>query len=711
MLASVLVAAPAVAADPKADYTASFDACMDVPSSGFEDVSAGHANAGDIDCIAYYGITKGTSATTYSPLMSVNREHMALFLTRLAGLVGIEMASDPSDPGFTDVGDLSDESQNAIAQLADLGITKGTSDTTYSPADPVKRGHMALFIQRLMNKMSPIADGSTPYGNIPKDVKATDAKPVASPYTDLGRATKDAYDAITQLYELGVASGVSGTSFSPESNITRAAMAGFMAGVLDHSNARPAGLSIQADKVSDYGAITDAVIVVSYRSDDFAPVEGQAVDLFRGAGADRGLEDDGKCITTGGNAATVVEGGALCEQDANDATTDESGNFFITDGMADAGGTNVYYAWTGKSGDKFDADDVDEKTVSITAKLDTTALHVSSEISDNAATTDYDSDADGATENTALEDADTADDEPRVDLDVTKSVEFIVQLRDTNGEDVARADQSISVTVVMAGSTTSTNTYKVKTDANGKITYTINAPTDRADTGSNIADDRRLDTVTFTLDSIIETRKVLWLEDDPVRTSAKATVSKAYTVISGGNARVTATVTIYDQYGNLHRVAGQKVSFTVPSGATAVERGAAGGRATYTGTDASPTAGNAITWTATVVDDEDATTTEPAVDATGAGVTPVNEATDDSRAAGLTVSAIYAKEDKFRTSGTLYTYDSDDTFLQGGARVSMDKFEVLLGKNITGTPSTAAVVTVVLYDDDGGSIFDVTTPA
>lgn len=371
----------------------------------------------------------------------------------------------------------------------------------------------------------------------------------------------------------------------------------------------------------------------------------------------------------------------------------------------------MYYAWTGKSGDKFDADDVDEKTVSITAKLDTTALHVSSEISDNAATTDYDSDADGATENTALEDADTDNDEPRVDLDVTKSVKFTVQLRDTNGEDVARADQSISVTVVMAGSTTSTNTYKVKTDANGKITYTINAPTDRADTGINIADDRRLDTVTFTLDSIMETRKVLWLEDDPVRTSAKATVSKAYTVISGGNARVTATVTIYDQYGNLHRVAGQKVSFTVPSGATAVERGAAGGRATYTGTDASPTAGDAITWTATVVDDEDATTTEPAVDATGAGVTPVNEATDDSRAAGLTVSAIYAKEDKFRTSGTLYTYDSDDTFLQGGARVSMDKFEVLLGKNITGTPSTAAVVTVVLYDDDGGSIFDVTTPA
>ena len=82
--------------------------------------------------------------------MSVTREHMALFLTRLAGLVGID-GFDPDDPGFTDTGDLSEKSQTAIAQLADLGITKGTSDTTYSPGASVTRGQMALFIARLMN--------------------------------------------------------------------------------------------------------------------------------------------------------------------------------------------------------------------------------------------------------------------------------------------------------------------------------------------------------------------------------------------------------------------------------------------------------------------------------------------------------------------------------------------------------------------------------
>ena len=108
LLASVLVAVPAVAADPEPDYGATFDACDMAPDSDFEDVPASHANAGDINCIAYYGITKGTSATTYSPLMSVTREHMALFLMRLAALVGIDVNDDPDDPGFTDTGDLSE---------------------------------------------------------------------------------------------------------------------------------------------------------------------------------------------------------------------------------------------------------------------------------------------------------------------------------------------------------------------------------------------------------------------------------------------------------------------------------------------------------------------------------------------------------------------------------------------------------------------------
>ena len=180
MLASVLVAAPAVAADdPEPNYEATFDACGDAPSAGFTDVPSGHANASDIDCIAYFGVTKGTSATTYSPLMSVTREHMALFLIRLAGLVGIDVP-DAGDTGFTDTADLSAKSQAAISQLRQLGITQGTSATTYGPADSVTRGQMALFIARLMNAMTPLTDGDPSlddtvfYGYTPEMVAANE---------------------------------------------------------------------------------------------------------------------------------------------------------------------------------------------------------------------------------------------------------------------------------------------------------------------------------------------------------------------------------------------------------------------------------------------------------------------------------------------------------------------------------------------------------
>ena len=71
LLASLLVAAPGPikAQDPEPDYLATFEACPEdvIPDADFSDVSSRHENAQDIDCIAYYGITKGTSPTTYSP--------------------------------------------------------------------------------------------------------------------------------------------------------------------------------------------------------------------------------------------------------------------------------------------------------------------------------------------------------------------------------------------------------------------------------------------------------------------------------------------------------------------------------------------------------------------------------------------------------------------------------------------------------------------
>ena len=259
--------------------------------------------------------------------MAVTREHMALFLTRLAKLVGIELADDPDDPEFTDTGDLSEESQTAIAQLADLDITHGSNaaGTTYSPSADVTRGQMALFISRLMNHMVPTADGAiglnttTQYGYTPSDVADNDKDAdIASSFTDLGTATKDEYDAITQLYELGVASGISATSYSPGADITRASMAGFMAAALDHSNARPAGLSIQATPSTGWGDTT-VTVIASMRSDSFGAVEDQAIDIFSSTAGDKALRNDGTC-NFGTNPDDVLGGDVA-----------DNGHCFVTD--------------------------------------------------------------------------------------------------------------------------------------------------------------------------------------------------------------------------------------------------------------------------------------------------------------------------------------------------------------------------------------------
>ncbi len=569
MLASVLVAVPAVAADdPNADYTATFDACENAPSAGFSDVPAAHANAGDIDCIAYYAITQGTSATTYSPMQSVTREQMALFLTRLAGVVGIEMAEDPDDPGFSDTGDLSEESQAAIAQLADLDITQGTSASTYSPGDTVTRAHMALFIQRLMNKMAQLADGdpslgsTTVFGYLPSDVAKNKrvkvkeggvlqpvAPKIASSFTDLNRVSKDEHDAITQLWEMGVAAGISATSYGPDAVITRAAMAGFMAGVLDHSNARPAGLSIQVTPETGWGTV-GTTILVSLRDDSFAPVEDMSIDVFNSAAANNGLANDGTCNQ--GDAPDEVGGGDLvdgnCTWNTNDDATDVSGNIFL-DGEVAPGKTRVWSAWVGEDdGDTFDSDKFDASTDDATAMPEQAGLKVTSTINKHAAC--YTDDA----YDTCDDDA-SADTARTVNLASVGSVTYTVQLVDDDGSNVERADIEIDVGYNIIGSYKNTLEADLVTGDSGQVDFTVDGPVNTRST----KDDRN-DEITFTgyhpgqARDVIEeeTRNIRWTEGSTVLTTSILEVDD-YVLERRGEAKVNAVVRLYDQYGNSHR--------------------------------------------------------------------------------------------------------------------------------------------------------------
>ena len=185
------IAAPASAAANTADNTATFTACPAgvIPDAGFTDTAGSFADAA-IDCIKYYGVTTGTTATTYSPAQVVTRWQMALFLARSAPLSGVTVPA-ATDQGFTDIAGLPQAAQDAINQIAALGISKGTSPTTFSPNDPVSRYQMALFLARWSD-----AAVEGPGGTEPKDVT-----PDGNPFADIGNVSFEAHNAILDLFD------------------------------------------------------------------------------------------------------------------------------------------------------------------------------------------------------------------------------------------------------------------------------------------------------------------------------------------------------------------------------------------------------------------------------------------------------------------------------------------------------------------------------
>jgi len=146
-----------------------------------------------INQVTQLGISKGTSTTTFSPNDGVTRWQMALFLRRLAGLVGITVTDDPAHNQFTDIGAYSAEIQAAINFLADAHIALGTGGSLFSGNEFVTRWQMALFLTRVLAAdgiaqpqvlvtVTPTDDVTLATGNA-RAYTATFKNPDGTPYT------------------------------------------------------------------------------------------------------------------------------------------------------------------------------------------------------------------------------------------------------------------------------------------------------------------------------------------------------------------------------------------------------------------------------------------------------------------------------------------------------------------------------------------------
>ena len=109
---------------------------------------------------------------------------------------------------FTDLGDASVAHRDNIRRIYGLGVTEGTSETTFSPRMPASLQQAASLLARLFEA---VEGGAPPV--------------VETPFTDLGDASVAHRDNIRRIYGLGILAGVPVTTSSADACVARGTMA------------------------------------------------------------------------------------------------------------------------------------------------------------------------------------------------------------------------------------------------------------------------------------------------------------------------------------------------------------------------------------------------------------------------------------------------------------------------------------------------------
>ena len=172
------------------------------PQTGvFVDVATGSYYEDAVDWAVENGITKGTDDTHFSPDGICTRAQAVTFLWRTAGSPKPETRAMP----FTDV-PVGSYYYDAVLWAVENGITKGTSDMTFSPDATCSRAQIVTFLWRY--EKSPAAGTANPFA----DVKST------------------AYyaDAVLWAVKEDITKGTTSTTFSPNADCTRAQIVTFL---------------------------------------------------------------------------------------------------------------------------------------------------------------------------------------------------------------------------------------------------------------------------------------------------------------------------------------------------------------------------------------------------------------------------------------------------------------------------------------------------
>ncbi|MBQ6678135.1 MAG: leucine-rich repeat protein [Clostridia bacterium] len=168
----------------------------------FIDVDEGEYYAEPVAWAVEQGITSGTGKNTFSPNDGCTRGQVVTFLWRTAGSPEPKSKSNPFNDVKTD-----DYYYKAVLWAVEKNITKGTSNTKFSPSDVCTRGQIVTFLWRASGEPEPETAG-----NSFQDVKETDYF----------------YDAVLWAVEKGITKGTSNKTFSPADTCTRGQVVTFL---------------------------------------------------------------------------------------------------------------------------------------------------------------------------------------------------------------------------------------------------------------------------------------------------------------------------------------------------------------------------------------------------------------------------------------------------------------------------------------------------
>ncbi len=162
----------------------------------FDDVPEDAYYARAVDWMLDEGLTTGSADGRFRPDDAVTRGETAVFLWRLAG--------QPDAPvhRFTDV--TVGWQDDAIAWMADAGITQGSTPTTFDPDGTVSRGALAVFLWRLAGR--------------------PDAPPHA--FDDVDDPALES--AVSWIAASGISSGLAPAEFGPGVAVIRGQLAVFL---------------------------------------------------------------------------------------------------------------------------------------------------------------------------------------------------------------------------------------------------------------------------------------------------------------------------------------------------------------------------------------------------------------------------------------------------------------------------------------------------